>query len=172
MPSRPPRIAVAGAEALAVAGVSALAILLGASCDGPGNTGKTIPDPGLVQLVPWLNGVLPATTGSGATLEAVVPPVAAYPPIGLGLPDPGSQHTDCTGVDQYEFAQGWFDSVELTQHGADPNETGIAGGWASYDDITKYSWHTPGDATWYAGLAHTFYSEWGLPAVQMPGPSC
>jgi hypothetical protein len=151
-------------------GVSAAFLLVGISCDGPGNTGKTSPDPLLVQAVPWLNGVLPDLDATSK--QAVVPSLPEYPPIEVGLADPGSQRTNCTGVDQYEFSKGWFDDFELTQHGADLTETGLAPGWASYDDLTKYSWHAPGDVTWYPGLAHTVYAEWGLPAVRMPGPSC
>jgi hypothetical protein len=161
MPCRPPRSAVGLAAALVG--------LCGSACDGPGNSGKFAPDPMLVETVPWLSGVLPHLDATG---QAIVPSVPAYPPIALGLPDPGSQRTDCAGLDQYEFAKGWFDSFELTQNGADPNETGIAGGWASYDDLSKYAWHVPGDATWYPGLKNTFYSEWGLPAELTPGPSC
>jgi hypothetical protein len=164
MPSRPPATAVGLAGAL---------VLLAASCDGPGNTGKAPLEPSVVELVPWQNGVLPDVDANGL---AVVPALPEYPPIALGLPDLASPRTDCTGVDQYEFSKGWFDSFELTKKGADPNETGIASGWASYDDLTRDAWHTPGDATWYPGLtigtAHTFYAEWGLPAEQTPGPSC
>jgi hypothetical protein len=158
MSSRPPWYAT---------GLAAAFLLVGISCDGPGNSGKTSPDPLLVQAVPWLNGVLPDLD---ATKQAIVPSVAEFPPIQEGLPDPGSQRTNCTGVDQYEFSKGWFDDFET--HLPDPSATGMAPGWASYDDLTKYSWHSPGDVTWYPGLKGTFAAEWGLPTVRMPGPSC
>jgi hypothetical protein len=161
MLSRPPRFAV-----------GLLSALVTAACDGPGNTGKTTPDPQLVRDVPWLNGVLPDVTGSGDSLAAVVPDLPQYPPIALGIPDPGPSRTDCTGVDQYEFSKGWFDDFEPPSN--DPTLVGIAAGWASYDDLTKDSWHTPGDATWYPGLTpgKNFQAAWGLPAEQLPGPSC
>jgi hypothetical protein len=144
------------------------ACLVGWSCDGPGNTGKRAPDPSLVGAVPWLNGVLPAVDASG---EAVVPPVAVYPPIASGLADPGSQQADCAALAGYDFAAGWFDSFEPVVPD-DPGETGVAAGWASYDDLTKYSFHVPGDATWYPELRGTIFSAWGLPAERLPGPSC
>jgi hypothetical protein len=144
-----------------------LAVLVGPSCDGPGNTGKSAPDPSLVRAVPWLSGVLPALENG----EAVLPSTAVYPPIASGLPDPGSQRTDCAALTGYEFSAGWFDSFETVMPD-DPNETGVAGGWASYDDLTKDSFHAPGDATWYPGLKGTIYSAWGLPAEKLPGPSC
>lgn len=149
-----------------------LAAVTGWSCDGPGNSGKILPDPNLVRDVPWLNGVLPALTGMGPTLAAVVPPFPVYPPIGLGLPDPGSQRINCAADDGYEFSTGWFDSFEQTTD--DPAETGIAAGWSSYDDLSEYAFHTPGDATWYPGLqsAKSFRAPWGLPAEKVPGPAC
>jgi hypothetical protein len=159
MPSRPQRIAAR----LAV-GLCSFA----GACDGPGNSGVYAPDPNLVRDVPWLNGVMPAVE-SGV---AVVPPMAVYPSIGFGLPDPGSQRTDCSTVGDYDFSTGWFDSFELHDK-TDPSETtGVAAGWASYDDLSKYAFHAPGDATWYPGLAHTFHGLWGLPAERLPGPSC
>jgi hypothetical protein len=168
MPCRPPRTAVGLAGALSLSCAA-----LAAACDGPGNTGKTAADPMLAQLVPWANGVLPDVDATGQT---VVPDLPQYPAIQLGVPDPGSQRINCAGLDQYEFSQGWFDSFELTKRGVDPTEVGVAPGWASYDDLTKLSWHAPGDATWYPGLnpngSHFFYTSWGLPAVRMPGPSC
>jgi len=151
--------------------------LLFASCDGPGNSGKTSPDPSLVEAVPWLNGVLPAHDATGQT---IVPQLPMYPPIGLGLPDPGSRPPNCAALDGYEFAPsgfltGWFDTFEPMMP-TDPAETGVAPGWSSYDDLTKYAFHTPGDATWYPGLnpggGKTFDAAWGLPADRFPGPSC
>jgi hypothetical protein len=159
MPCRPPRTAVGLA-------VAALAL---AACDGPGNSGRSPLEPNVVTRVPWQNGVLPEVD---ADAHVVFPMLPEYPDIGLGIADLTTPPTECATVGQYEFSKGWFDDFELTRMGADPNETGIAGGWASYDDLTKDSWHTPGDATWYPGLKGTIYSAWGLPAVQMPGPSC
>jgi hypothetical protein len=152
-----------------------IVLLVGASCDGPGNSGKTSPDPGLVEAVPWLNGVLPAHDATGQT---IVPQLPMYPSVGLGLPDLGSRPANCSVLDGYEFApggpMGWFDTFELTT--TDPGETGVAQGWSSYDDLTKFAFHTPGDATWYPGLSpegvKSFYAPWGLPADRFPGPAC
>jgi hypothetical protein len=47
--------------------------LLGAACDGPGNSGTSIVDPNLVRAVPWLNGAVPDLDGDG---NAVVPSTA------------------------------------------------------------------------------------------------
>jgi hypothetical protein len=165
MSRRPPGIAVGPLGALSLVCLA----LAGASCDGPGNTGKAPLEANVVELVPWQNGVLPNVDATGAV---IFPDVAQYPPIELGLPDPGPSRDACATVGQYDFSTGWFDSFELTKKGVDPNETGVAPGWASYDDLTDDSWHSPGDATWYPGLKGTFYSAWGLPAVRMPGPSC
>jgi hypothetical protein len=155
MPSRPHRIAFV---ALAVA-----------ACDGPGNSGRAPLEANVVEQVPWQNGVLAHVDANG---QMIFPSVAEYPDIALGLVDPGPSRSECATVGQYEFSTGWFDSFELTRKGADPNETGAAPGWATYDDLTRDSWHTPGDATWYPGLKGTIYTAWGLPAVQMPGPQC
>jgi hypothetical protein len=167
MPCRPPRIAVGLAASLL--GV------VGSSCDGPGNSGKITPDPSLVRSVPWLNGVLPDVEGSGAALTAVVPGLPEYPPVALGLPDPGPQRTQCQLVGDFEFSKAWFDDFELTPLDVAGN-FGVANGWASYDDLSKYAWHSPGDVTWYPGLnpsgGKLYSALWGLPAEQLPGPSC
>src|SRR5258706_12509536 len=90
-----------------------LALVLGAACDGPGNTGVYAPDPELVRMLPWLNGVTPVVESDGAgTVSAVMPLLPVYPPIGLGLPDPGSQRADCSGLVGLEFANGWLDNFE------------------------------------------------------------
>ncbi|HVZ74998.1 MAG TPA: hypothetical protein VHJ20_21600 [Polyangia bacterium] len=149
----------------------ALALTL-IACDGPGNVGKPTPDPTLVRDVPWLNGVLPALDATG---NAVVPDLPVYPEIASGEIDVGSQRIDCTPLAQVTFSTGWFDTFEPNDP-SDPTRTGLAPGWASYDDLTKYSFHVPGDATWYPGLApggtNTFDWAWGLPAEKTPGPSC
>src|SRR4029079_19591560 len=77
----------------------------------------------------------------------------------------------CAALAGLDFAAGWFDSFEPVVPD-DPGETGVAAGWASYDDLTKYSFHVPGDATWYPELRGTIFSAWGLPAERLPGPSC
>ena len=163
MPCRSQRTAVGLAGAAALVGIAL------ASCDGPGNSGRSPLEANVATSVPWQNGVLPEVDANG---QVVFPSVAEYPDIALGVLDPGPPRTECATVGEYEFSKGWFDDFEQTMKGADPNETGIAGGWASYDDLTRGSWHTPGDATWYPGLKGTLDSAWGLPAVQMPGPSC
>src|SRR5258708_6223963 len=86
------------------AGLASLAV----SCGGEGNTGRSTPDPTLVEAVPWLNGVLPEVKNG----EVVIPPTPAYPPIGLGLPDPGPQRTDCSGFAGLEFSTGFFQDFE------------------------------------------------------------
>ena len=151
--------------------VAMLAIAGGAwSCGGPGNTGQKAPDPSLVRAVPWLNGVLPAVV----TGQAVIPSVPEYPPIAYGLPDPGSRPPNCTALAQVELSPFWIDTFE-----PEPDITGnvgIAKAWAGYDDLTKYAFHVPGDATWYPGLnkpTKKLGASWGLPAEQVDGlPSC
>jgi hypothetical protein len=170
MPSRPPRIAVGLAACLV-----ALAV---ASCDGPGNSGQWRSDPSIIGMVPWENGVVPDVDAQG---NAVVPLLPVYPPIASGMPDPGSERINCAPLAGLEFAKppagapivpraGWFDDFEPTT--SDPSENGGAPGWASYDDLTKYSFHAPGDFTWYPGLMGTIDWEWGLPSEMTPGPSC
>jgi hypothetical protein len=144
-----------------------------AACDGPGNTGRSAPDPQLVRDVPWLNGVLPALDG----MNPVVPAVPMYPPIASGFPDLGSQRINCAALAGLTFSAGWLDTFEPADP-ADPTRTGLAAGWSSYDDLSQYAFHTPGDATWYPALApagggnNTFDWAWGLPAEKVPGPSC
>jgi hypothetical protein len=150
----------------------ALFFVAASSCGGEGNTGRWVPDPSLVRAVPWLNGVLPAVDPGNA---AILPGSPVYPPIGLGLADPGSLSTDCGALQGLEFSAGWFDTFESAMPD-DPTYYGVASGWASYDDLTKYSWHAPGDATWYPdlnpGTTKKFLALWGLPAEKVPGPSC
>jgi hypothetical protein len=140
-------------------------------CDGPGNSGRSMPDPEVVRDVPWLNGVLPALDGT----TPVGPATPRYPPIASGAPDLGSQRASCAALAGLEFSTGWFDSFEPADP-TDPTRTGLAAGWSSYDDLSQYAFHTPGDATWYPGLgsagAETFDWAWGLPAEKTPGPSC
>ncbi|HET6283918.1 MAG TPA: hypothetical protein VFH73_23385 [Polyangia bacterium] len=143
-------------------------VLLGWSCDGPGNTGKIVPDTALVRAVPWQNGVLPAVEPTG---EPVIPFLPVYPSIGFGRPDPGSQHTDCAAAAGYEFSTGWFDDFE-PRVPDNPSATGVAPGWSAYDDLSQYAFHTPGDETWYPGLKDTTFVAWGMPADKVPGPSC
>jgi hypothetical protein len=138
------------------------------SCAGPGNTGRSAPDPALVRAVPWMNGVLPAVDVGN---EVVIPSLPVYPPIASGLPDPGSRPPDCRALTGIEFSPGWFDSFE-PDIPDDPVEVGVAPGWSSYDDFTPYSFHVPGDATWYPGLRGIFNAAWGLPSEAMVGPSC
>jgi hypothetical protein len=152
--------------------LAVVAVFVMAACDGPGNTGKILPDPLLVRSVPWLNGILPALDSNG---QAVVPDTAVYPPIASGLPDLGSRPAapaDCAAAAALEFSTGWFDSFEKTNP-ADPNSVAVAPGWSSYDDLTKYAFHAPGDVTWYPGLVAGRDYEWGLPTDDaIPGPSC
>jgi hypothetical protein len=152
-----------------LAAAASVATLLGASCDGPGNSGVYTPDPNLVRAVPWFNGALPAVENG----QALIPTFPVYPPIGFGVPDVGSQRTDCSGLAGLEFSPGWFDTFGPLA----PGERGIALGWASYDDLSKYSFHTPGDATWYPGfmpdaMTKLFSGAWGLPSDNVAGPSC
>jgi hypothetical protein len=145
-----------------------VAALVGWSCDGPGNTGRPPLDPELIKAVPWLSGVLPARDALG---EAVLPGSPLYPAIASGLPDPGSQHTDCAPLTGLEFSTGWFDTFDKYDP-TDPDEPPVAPGWASYDDLSQYSFHAPGDATWYPELKPVLAWAWGLPSAHTPGPSC
>jgi hypothetical protein len=146
---------------------ASLAVLMQAACDGPGNSGVFTPDPSIVRGVPWFNGVEPARDNG----VVVIPAEPVYPPIGFGVPDRGSQRTDCSPLADYEFSKGWFEDMEV-RNKADALEVGVAGGWASYDDLSKYAFHTPGDATWYPGLMGRLGWGWGLPAERLPGPVC
>src|SRR5436190_761981 len=100
---------------------AALSALVVISCGGPGNTGRAVPDPSLVREVPWLNGVLPALDAGG---EAIIPLTPVYPPIGLGLADPGSLRADCRPLAGLEFSAGWMDTFE-TLTPDDPTATGV-----------------------------------------------
>jgi len=176
MPPRPQRHVAAALVAAALALTA---------CDGPGNSGRSPLEANVVELVPWQNGVLPHLDETAVPVDpsvgkpVIFPSLPQFPPIGLGLPDPGPSRTDCSTVDQYEFSKGWFDSFEPPADQAD--YVGVAPGWASYDDLTKDSWHSPGDVTWYPGLSqqsasgtvtHAFNVAWGLAADRFPGPSC
>jgi len=151
---------------------AAAALLAGWSC-GPGNDGQWAPDPSLVRQVPWLNGGVPQIMGDckAGSCMAVLPDDATNPPaIASGQRDLGSQHTDCAPLANYTFSTGWFDDFEPTTD--DPTEVGVAAGWASYDDLTKYSFHAPGDATWYPAVKPDIRAAWGLPSEKTPGPAC
>src|SRR5262249_44710202 len=109
--------------------------------------------------------------------EVIMSPTPAYPPIGQNLPDPGSHRADCSRVTaDLEFArpptmprkEGWFDTFEPD----DPTHVGAAPGWSSYDDLTQYSFHVPGDVTWYQGLKGIFDTAWGMPSDKIEGPGC
>jgi hypothetical protein len=163
MPRRPPTTAADLVMLLAPLA------LLGAACDGPGNSGIFMPDPDLVRVVPWMSGTTPAVENNGSP-AAVGPLLPVYPPIGLGLPDPGSQKFDCAPLAGLAFSTGWFDHFE--PHEADGGTTGVAPGWSSYDDLSKYSFHVPGDYTWYPSLKGTTAVAWGMPAERFAGPSC
>src|SRR4051812_49248197 len=145
------------------AGFASLAV----SCGGPGNTGVVKPDPGLVDAVPWLNGMLPDVKDG----EVVIPATPMYPKIGAGLPDFGSQRTDCRPLAGLEFSTRWFDRFEPDPP-TDPDQVGVAAGWSSYDDLTQYAFHTPGDATWYPMLKGIFGAAWGMPSDKIAGPAC
>jgi hypothetical protein len=155
------------AFALALAGV--------VSCAGRGNTGQRQPDPSLVLAVPWLNGVLPALDGG----SPFTPAEPAYPPIALGAPDPGSRPPDCHKLDGIETswkddagtAKGWV--ADFEPHPSDPANVGVAVAWTGFDDLTRYSFHVPGDITWYSGWTSKKGSAvWGLAAAPAGGPSC
>jgi hypothetical protein len=137
------------------------------SCGGPGNTGRSTPPASLVEAVPWLNGVQPEVRDG----EVVIPPTPEYPPIGLGLPDPGSHPVDCHVLDGLEFSTAWFDTFEPVPLD-DPTQVGVASGWSSYDDLSQYAFHTPGDATWYPMLKGFFGALWGMPSDRIAGPGC
>jgi hypothetical protein len=145
------------AFALALAGVL--------SCAGQGNTGQKQTDPSLVLAVPWLNGVLPALDAG----SPFIPAEPIYPAIALGVPDPGSSPPDCHKLDGIETAKGWVADFE-------PDSTttvGVAIAWTGFDDLTRYSFHVPGDITWYPDSNNKKgMALWGLPSERTGGPSC
>ena len=84
------------------------------------------------------------------SVVSVIGPLSpVYPPIGRGLADPGSQkresraEIDCSPLAGLAFSTGWFDDFE-PRDATDPGATGVAPGWSSYDDLSKYSFHVPG----------------------------
>jgi len=135
------------------------------SCDGPGNTGQEVPDASLSLAVPWVDGVLPVVEGG----SPVIPAVPLFPPIASGLPDPGpSRAANCAPLTGIRTSPGWVDTFEPAQT---MGVVGVASAWSGFDDLTKYAFHTPGDAQWYPGLVADS-PPWGLPAVNVGGPSC
>ncbi|HMI84471.1 MAG TPA: hypothetical protein VK550_10280 [Polyangiaceae bacterium] len=138
------------------------------SCAGPGNTGRSAPDPMLVRAVPWTNGVLPIVEVGN---ELVIPALPVYPPIASGVADPGSQRFECSALEGIDFSPGWLDTFEPDMPD-DPAQVGVSPGWSSYDDLTQYAFHVPGDATWYSGLKGIFNAAWGMPSDKIEGPSC
>jgi hypothetical protein len=162
------------------------------ACTGPGNTGIETPDPNLILEVPWTNGILPVVSDAGPN-EVVLPQAPEYPPIASGMADPGSNPPNCSLLQGIETsAPYWYDDFEpynnpATQYSS--GNFGVAFAWAGYDDLSQYSFHAPGDLTWYPGLANGFTSPlqacmsaertpdqpcapWGLGAYPIQGPSC
>jgi hypothetical protein len=167
IPKEATMVVASPAQRLRRAATAAGAVLVACLACGPGNDGQPVLDPSLVRKVPWLNGGVPAINANG---DVVLPGTNNDPPVvQLGLADPGSQQADCSPLGGYTFSSGWFDDFEPKD---DPNAVGVAPGWASYDDLTKYSFHSPGDGTWYPDLRGKLDVPWGLPAEHKPGPSC
>jgi hypothetical protein len=124
-----------------------------AACSGKGNSGKLAIDPGLIEQVPWTNGAKPAVNATtGRPLGA---PFPVFPAIAANTPDPGSGPVDCSALDSLELS-GWRQHFEPPPIPADTkiaDPWGIAPYWSAYDDGSVGSWHSPGDAAWYDGLA-------------------
>src|SRR5207302_9976754 len=112
------------------------------------------------------NGGIPAVDAAN---KPILPSGPVYPPIRLGLPDPGSQRTDCSGLKGIDFASGWFETFEPPSPDV---ERGAASAWAGFDDRTPGAFHVPGDVSWYLGLGGKQAAPWGLPADRIDGPSC
>jgi len=173
-----------------------LSLVVLAACSGKGNTGRRDADPALVALVPWINGAPPLI--DPATASPVVPSTSVFPPIGPNTPDPGSlvvfdtdQHREeaCSALSGIQLSS-WHHDFEPVpgQPGDDLSRgtIGVAQFFSAYDDKTEGSWHVPGDASWYAGLAGQRgkivpvgsltgmgLPPWGLAADAIQnGPSC
>ncbi len=161
-----------------------------AACSGKGNSGRKEIDPALIEQVPWINGAPPALD---ATKSAIVPAAPVYPPISANTPDPGSRvlfDTDkrraaaCAALAGIELS-GWHHDFEPV---ADGGTIGVAQFFSAYNDKTEGSWHVPGDASWYSGIAAgrgllTGKDAAGIPKMALPpwglaadsivgGPSC
>lgn len=135
----------------------------GIACSGEGNTGKAPISDDLAAQVPWVNGRLPVIDETGD----VRPSVPAYPAIAQGLPDPGSAPADCSEQEGVAFMPVWMETFEPETEG----RVGAGEAWASYDDYTEGSFHSPGDVTWYRDIRDDV--EWGLPAEKVVGaPAC
>jgi hypothetical protein len=138
-------------------------------CSDSGNTGRSSVPEELLSDIPWANGAPPLRDESGAVLLADEP---EFPPIGMGRPDPGSRPVDCAVLDDYEFAEAWIETFEPPAN-AGPDHIGAAPAWASYDDGTPGSFHSPGFINWYPGLSGRYSALWGMPADRIEdGPQC
>jgi hypothetical protein len=167
---------------IAIAFVLAPAAVVGAaSCTNGGNSGQSVPDASIVLEVPWFNGLLPAVDNSG---NVILPATPAFPPIAYGMQDPGSTtgSGSCAALAGLEFSQAYFDTFEpLPPPKGLPNppqQVGVGQAWTSFDDLTKYSFHVPGDVAAYPALVGggpippMTTATYGLPAVEDAPPSC
>jgi hypothetical protein len=157
------------------------------ACGGPGNSGQSSIDAGLILEVPWVNGGVPLLDDAGNPRIPVSP---IYPAIATGQPDPGSGPVDCTVLDGIETSPGFYDTFEpATQGDAGVPEggVGVAIAWTGYDDLSWGSFHAPGDITWYSAKPGPYVdcveprcdpiqmdntSVWGVASYPMGGPSC
>jgi hypothetical protein len=98
--------------------------------------------------------------------------------------DPGSRPADCSVLNGIETSdKGYYDTFE-----AAPNlgaaGVGVAMAWTGFDDLTRGSFHVPGDVTFYTGYQQGQNIDcfnprcdqgsyvWGLAADRVGGPSC
>jgi hypothetical protein len=146
------------------------------SCTNGGNTGQSVPDASLVETVPWMNGVLPHVDDAG---NAIFPQAPEDPPIATGEPDPGSRTTSaaCSALAGLEFDTFFNDTFEPQSTPTATDAIGVAAAWTAFDDSTVYSWHVPGDVSWYPDLSPPgglpqFTEAFGLPAEKDAPPSC
>jgi hypothetical protein len=178
---------------IAAAGIAAAASAAAAvACGGPGNSGQTTIDASLEEAVPWTNGGVPVLVDG----SPIVPATLSYPPIATGMADPGSRQLDDAGVAQLcsvlagiqTSDNGYYDSFEGAPQLGDAG-LGVAIAWTGFDDLTRGSFHVPGDVTFYSGYRQPQNSQspnidcfnprcdmgsyvWGLAADNVGGPSC
>ena len=112
-------------------------------CLGPGNSGTVTIDASLEEAVPWTNGGIPILTEGGP----VVPAYPSFPPIATGMADPGPGAVDCSPLANIETSVDYYDTFEPDSEDAGDYGVGLA--WTGFDDLTRESFHVPGDITWY-----------------------
>ena len=147
----------------------AIAVCLGGSACGPGNTGRTLISDSLAEAVPWVNGRPPVRDSAG---QVVIPDEPEYPDIATGMEDPGPLRKPGCGVTKgLEFSSVFF--LDFEADDSYPNAVGVAEAWAGHDDDSEGSFRTPGEINWYPGLINRHGAPWGMPADRVEGaPTC